>query len=80
MKVLCGVTSNGVAPFNDGLVLGMKQTAERTAGNISPGINSSPTANAWRGTGPIAKSSRGQPVRAFVCCKACCSVGFAGGV
>ena len=28
---------------------------------ISPGINFSPTANAWRGTGPIAKSSRAQP-------------------
>src|SRR6202040_1679020 len=37
---------------------------------ISPGINFSPTANGWRGTGPIAKSSRDQPERAFVCCRA----------
>ena len=46
---------------------------------ISPGINSSPTANAWRGTGPIAKSSRDRPERAFVCCRACWSAAFAGG-
>src|SRR5207302_9328504 len=36
------------------------------------------TANAWRGTGPIAKSSRGQPEMVFVCCRACCSAAFAG--
>src|SRR6202040_110120 len=40
--------------------------------------NFSPTANAWRGTGPIAKSSRDQPERAFVCCRACWSAAFAG--
>src|SRR6202035_123648 len=45
---------------------------------ISPGINFSSTANAWGGTGPIAKSSRAQPERAFVCCRACWSAAFAG--
>ena len=45
---------------------------------ISPGINFSPTANAWRGTGQIAKSSRDQPERAFVCCRACWFAAFAG--
>src|ERR1700726_255689 len=50
-----------------------------TIRGISIGINSSPTATAWRPTERTAKYSPDRPERAFVCCRACWSVAFAGG-
>jgi DNA invertase Pin-like site-specific DNA recombinase len=46
----------------------------------SPGINSSPTVNAWRRTGPIARFSPDRLEKVSVCCRACWSVELAGGV
>ena len=46
----------------------------------SPGINSSPIADAWQRTGPTARFSLDLHGTDSVCCKACCFVAFAGGV